>query len=401
MTVSAGTRPVATGRIAVLDGLRGCAILLVVISHVRYGLSVAHPADKIVVHVMAMGWVGVDLFFVLSGFLVTGVLLDSRGGNGFYANFYRRRVLRIFPLYYCFLALVVSIAIVRRAESAEARMLLANAGWYVTYLVNVLSLTAPLVTLPWGTGPLWTLAVEEHFYLVWPVIIAALRPRRLAIVCVLGALGAPVARALLLIAGNAGMLPTHVAETANYVLSPLRADALLVGGLLAILHRGAHWRNTIRMARWSVVPLLVAVTSLALVTHGLSAVDHLVQVVGYSLLALIFVEMLALVLAYSDSESRAIVLLRSPALVSLGRYSYAIYLLHTPVLLLLDRGIPRQSLPRVHGMLWPGLLVYAVAFITWMWGIGWLSFNLFERQFLDLRERYPYTRTATELLRPP
>ncbi len=401
MKVLAGARPGDTARIAVLDGLRGCAILLVILSHVRYGVSVSHRWDKLVVHAMAMGWVGVDLFFVLSGFLVTGLLLDSRRGTGYYANFYKRRVLRIFPLYYSFLAVAFAIAIVRRAESVEARMLLANAGWYVSYLVNVLSLTAPLVTLPWGTGPLWTLAVEEHFYLVWPVIIAALPPRRLVICCIVGALGAPAARALLLIVGNADIMPTYVAETANYVLSPLRADSLLLGGALAVLYRGAYWRSAVRTAAWALVPLFILGASLALVTHGLSAVDPRVQVVGFSLLALLFAATLTLALAYSDSNSKAIALLRSPATVTLGRYSYAIYLLHTPLLLLLDRVVPRQSLPHLDDMLWPALLVYTAAFIGLMWGIGWLSFNLFERHFLAMRERYPYTRAASEAMQSP
>ena len=170
-------------QIPALDGLRGIAIAAVMVFHFTlYGpysnaLMRGLPAIGPALHLAMAGWGGVDLFFVLSGYLITAILLRTKAAPGYFRRFYARRVLRIFPLYYLFLA--VGIALSSRlppAWSAEGSWQL----WLWTYLTNFKIGSAGWSSVPRAYEHFWSLAVEEQFYLLWPLLVFKLDERRLA-----------------------------------------------------------------------------------------------------------------------------------------------------------------------------------------------------------------------------
>src|SRR5919112_3639916 len=149
--------------VPVLDGVRGLAILLVLFRHTSRWMHAEPGAGSAVYAMLSSGWVGVDLFFVLSGFLITGILVDSRGGEHYFRNFYVRRALRIFPLYYGFLAVVfLVLPQFYGYEGGKFGTLQDNQPWYWGYLVNVLVAARGTDQTPLNTTHLWSLAVEEQ-----------------------------------------------------------------------------------------------------------------------------------------------------------------------------------------------------------------------------------------------
>ena len=176
----------------VLDGIRGLAIFAVLWHHL-VTFSGLEPAVRLDYHLWrtgSWGWVGVDLFFVLSGFLITGILYDSRSSGRYYFNFFGRRALRILPLYYGVLAvafLVVPAFLAPRSAEALTR----DQAWYWLYLINV-KFAFDGWPEPAYLGHFWSLAIEEQFYLIWPLVVRMLSRRRLLLVCMvcfLAALG--------------------------------------------------------------------------------------------------------------------------------------------------------------------------------------------------------------------
>jgi peptidoglycan/LPS O-acetylase OafA/YrhL len=148
----------SSGHIPVLDGIRGLAILLVMLRHFTLGMRAESVVDSAFKSVTSVGWSGVDLFFVLSGFLITGLLLDSKYGPHYFRNFFARRALRIFPLYYAVLAVIFfALPFTPLASLAEYATLRANQVWYWTYGSNVLNAIAGPSATPLTTDHFWSL----------------------------------------------------------------------------------------------------------------------------------------------------------------------------------------------------------------------------------------------------
>src|SRR6266704_2509367 len=166
-------RPLRQHAFPGLDGVRGIAILLVMFFH----FANMKPASKIDGYFYAFthyGWSGVDLFFVLSGFLITGILVDARGSPSYFKAFYARRALRILPAYYGFL-FVIFVVLPLLGLGAGANYMLArqHQGWYWLHLTNVMMAIGEIPGH--GSNPstrFWSLAVEEQFYFLWPAIVA-------------------------------------------------------------------------------------------------------------------------------------------------------------------------------------------------------------------------------------
>ena len=163
--------PPARRHIPVLDGLRGLAVVLVLLFHLDRLSGAAWP-DRVLARLFGAGWVGVDLFFVLSGFLITGILVDTAAQRNFFRNFYARRALRIFPLYYALL--VVGFAVYPTFAPAihadrDWRLFLDGQWWFWSYLANIR--LAAVGGAPMNFGHLWSVAIEEQFYLVWPLLL--------------------------------------------------------------------------------------------------------------------------------------------------------------------------------------------------------------------------------------
>lgn len=219
-----------------LDGLRGLAILMVLLFHY------ATLLPSFVLPVFGQGWAGVQLFFVLSGFLITGILLDSKGQEHYFRNFYARRTLRIFPLYYGVLSVLLIALLVFRlgfpqvwAHKHLAPLLWSYQPWLWTYTANIqMAIHNKVMFL---VGHFWTLCVEEQFYLVWPLVVFAFSRKTVLRICVALIAGALVIRLTLTGLGAGG--------GTNFVLTPCQMDSLAAGALVATLIRlrgGTQWR---------------------------------------------------------------------------------------------------------------------------------------------------------------
>lgn len=370
--------------IPALDGIRGIAILLVMILHYETrSWPWRSGAMRPVFTVISSGWLGVDLFFVLSGFLITGILLDARGSDGYFRNFYARRTLRIFPLYY--LALLVVFVLLPAAGGAAIGAGSVARGtqlWFWGYLDNVL-----IALRGWGVSPrmtphFWTLAVEEQFYLIWPAVVLLCNRRTLMRVCVLAMASALALRIGFRFFGDN--------ELAAYVLMPARFDTLAAGAFVAALLRGPRGVEPFR--RWA-RPLLAvtACGTLAIFAwrHFATDEDRVIATIGLSASAVCFGALLLAAVTAGRSTLRQRIL-TLPALRFLGRYSYGMYVYHYLVLVALaSRGlgvevlVARFGAPAGHALhlaLNAGLTI----------GISVASWHLFERRFLGLKRYFEY-----------
>ena len=336
-----------------------------------------------------VGWAGVDLFFVLSGYLITGILLDSRDGAHYFRTFYVRRVLRIFPLYYGYLAVAfLLIPLVVDITSPNFELLRRSQAWYWLYLSNVLN----AMRGGWGadgfvTTHFWSLAIEEQFYLIWPALVWALPRRRLAALS-LALLGlAPLIRLAMRLA--------DVDSVAVYVLTFCRIDSLALGALIAILVR--HSNGPRLLDRW--LPPVAAASTTSLVgifvwRGGLEQFDLVVATLGYSVLALFFGCML-LYVAAAPEASRTGWCFTNRVSRFLGRYSYGMYVFHLPVVGILALYFPMQAAAGRLGDAGAGWLFLGTALsITIL--VSLASWTLFERHFLKLKSLVPYDRPYRE-----
>lgn len=354
-----------------LDGLRGVAILLVLIFHL---VALRPPAatstvSALLLRLASAGWAGVDLFFVLSGYLITGLLLDRRGEPGFFRRFWTRRALRILPLYYLFLfVLLVALrgTLDGAAGYAEA---LSSQRWFWFHLQNWKMLAWSRFPLFDPLRPLWSLAVEEQFYLVWPALVWWLGPKRLGPLCLALIATASLARVGL------WLWPGNHSIFGAYVATPTRLDSLAAGALLAVLAR----EETGLSACAKRAPAVIAATLVLLLSmfaRGMLWFTSLNgQLAGVPLLWLLFGATLVLAVTLPRTHLFVRTLETSP-LRWTGRVSYGIYLLHLLVLDGLLALWPAIPLPAFYG-LGVGLTFLAAA----------LSWSLFERPILGLKAR--------------
>ena len=376
-------RSLERGHILALDGLRGIAILLVVAAHFVSNLRITADgwAWPLVAFAHA-GWAGVDLFFVLSGFLITGILIDARGSNSYFKAFYARRALRILPAYYGFLiAIFIVLPLLHVGVGDNAMLARQHQSWYWLHLTNVMM---SLGELP-GHGPypntlFWSLAVEEQFYFLWPAIVALCPPSALRKVCIGGVILCIVLRIAGAVTGVSGLTLS--------VLPITRGDTLLVGGLLAIEYRRGSLERYAVFANALVPIALILLVALGLKYGRLDYMDP--GTVMFGSIAITVIGASALVIALSSHESRFSRGLRSGFLRFFGRYSYAIYIVHTAVLAGLNHYRPFANLSTMGGYALPGQTVWALAYIALSTGIAMLSWHLVEKHFLRLKRLFPY-----------
>ena len=375
----------------VLHGLRGVAILLVFVNHAIAGplRPSTLPMDVAVRTVAYTGWVGVDLFFILSGFLITGILLDTQGRPGWWPNFIARRALRIFPLYYGALAvLFVILPWLVRWSNADFVTLQANQRWYWTYTVNLLVALTHGRGTPLYTTHFWSLSIEEQFYLIWPLILWACRPQTLLRVA-----------ALLVIAGLAFRLGLVLHDPFNaraaYTLTPGRLDGLMTGAALAVVARLPGGLARLKAVAPQVLGAgAFALCALAMSRGGLDALDPVVAVVAYPILALVFGSLLVLALT-TPPTGRLVRTLSSPSLGAWGKYSYAIYLVHYPLLGAIEwkTTFYQREVALLGGSRLPSVLLLAALTMSLSYVLGWLSYHLYEKRFLELKRYFPLQRS--------
>jgi peptidoglycan/LPS O-acetylase OafA/YrhL len=318
-------------RIGRLDGIRAIAILLVFARHA--GL-------------LHCGWVGVDLFFVLSGFLITGILRRERASDCYWRSFYLKRACRIVPpLVLCFAGAAMITPIPAH-----------RAIWYALFAANV-----ALAAHPKEAGALvvlWSLAVEEHFYVLWPFAVRYLNRSRL----------------ITLLRGFA-TLAVHSFESIYY-LTPFRLDGLAAGALLAL----ATENETVvqRLRKWSgvcCVGLLSALgASMPFKSFGREQNSIVFNSIGYSLLVACCLFVVAFVFLREESFISRV--LSSRLFVFLGTISYGFYLLHLPVLEAIKAYASAHAVNSAHRIL--ALPAFVIALL-----ISWLSFRVYERPIIQ------------------
>jgi peptidoglycan/LPS O-acetylase OafA/YrhL len=383
-------RPTSGTHIPALDGIRGVAILLVMLHHFTfyyYGMRPSVLADRLFYSVNMVGWCGVDLFFVLSGFLITGILFDAKGGIYFFRNFYIRRILRIFPLYYGFLVILFVVLPQVVPLGPKGQWLSEKQGWYWSYLVNVSIAFKGWPPDPFHTiGHFWSLAIEEQFYLCWPMVIFLFRRRHLMLVCLALIVGSFGLRVGLVLGGY---------PLAAYVLTPARMDALAVGAFLALVARGPM--GFASLSRW-VRPLAgasaTALVAIFLWRRGFNAEDIVVQTFGYSLLACLFGTILSTVVMSSPASTVGKVF-ANQGLAFFGRYSYALYVFHHPIVIFMRKsGFRVGAVPTVLESQLPGQMLFMIIATSISLAFALLSWHLYEAQFLKLKTLFPYQSTV-------
>ena len=391
------TRPSQAGFIPALDGLRGIAIILVMLHHYTFSQPrltdyVPTLIDPRIGEVIFFFWTGVDLFFVLSGFLISGILLDTRGSKRYFANFYARRILRIFPLYYLvlFLAFVVlpmfpAVDGVLAPQEEGLTVEETPAQWrYWSFLTNV-----SIVAYGWTHGWVdisWSLAIEEQFYLVWPLVIWLCPPRLVAPLCAVILVAEPIAR----IYARAIDYPALWL----YVLTWYRLDGLAIGALLAVAQRRGLLPT---LDRWVPLVLIAAVAGIIACTilggHPWWW-NRRIQQYGYSLIAIVGGAMLVSAIN-RPADSVWPRLLSMGWLRAFGKYSFALYLIHLPVMRAVRAYVFDPLEYATLGIApWLAQLLFYAAATAPAFALAWLSWRCFEGPILGLKAWFPYSRAS-------
>jgi len=375
-----GAGTVAEGgrrKLAALDGIRGLAVLTVMMSHFERFLPNAAAVAPLKT-LFAYGWSGVDLFFVLSGFLITGILMQTKTSLNYFRSFYARRVLRIFPIYYATLVVVFAvIAIVPGIQNVPP----ADQRWtYFAYLENWI----PLWTGAWPPnvlGHFWSLAVEEQFYLVWPLCVLLLTQR--------GVLRAAVALSLVALALRCIWVAHSGATPAVMLWTLPRMDSLLVGAIAAVFFARGQWKDG-RMLTG------ICLTSLGAFAAGVVATAWgkepaasfgFVSTIGYTLLAVGF-GALVLGAAYGDGRPGLVQrVFRERWLSLVGKYSYGMYVYHVPLLGICELVIYRHLPQALRDD--PAFGLAYVAFLTvGTYAVAAISFRFVEAPILRLKRHF-------------
>ena len=384
-----------------LDGLRAMAVLMVFFSHYVSGAfnnqNVASHAWHGFRNALSWGWTGVDFFFVLSGFLITGILYDTRHTAHRFRNFYVRRTLRIFPLYYGVLLIGLLLSPIFHWVWHPGWILwpfyLGNYArfiWISGFPLNAGTLENLRSSLPFQqpfiltTGHFWTLCVEEQFYLIWPLVVFLVKDRvRLRNICVAVCFLSLAARIACVFLVPQAYLDAELL----YRATPLRADALLLGALIALMLRGPEEKWVGRIAR----PLfclfaggLIAFEGVQLLlTHNVylpSFDSSIVSTLGFTLIDLFAG---VVILISLDDSSRLYRIFTFKPLRRLGQMSYGFYVFHY---------VPHDPYQR---LVWStvgyvkgsSILIAMVAFLGTLI-LSYLSFRYYESPFLRLKDRF-------------
>ncbi|MGH8461585.1 MAG: acyltransferase family protein [Stenotrophobium sp.] len=342
-----------------LDGVRAVAFVAVLLSHAGY------PGY--------LFWSSVDLFFVLSGFLITGILLSQKKDENFFKIFYTRRFLRILPAFYA--VLFISLFVLQRVSKDQTISV-------ALFLANIYMPFADLSKVTdsyWALGPYWSLALEEQFYLLWPLLVYTLKPRQLLWLCISLIIAAPICRGL-------SFWFLYVPHLANYQaiwMFPFNRMDLLASGAIIAICQHLKLFEVRKMARFG---MLLAAASAVLVVLGIAIIPSfrlsghtfLFSTLGFSLVCAMmggFIMYLA-----NETGGPIVKVLSLKPLAYAGTITYTMYLAHVTVIVLLQRAGMQHSW-RVPLVAWAGSFVLAS-----------LSWHLFELPIKQLKDRMVWTK---------
>ncbi|HEY7307462.1 MAG TPA: acyltransferase [Bryobacteraceae bacterium] len=360
-----------------LDGVRGVAIAGVLATHMTAYLQ-ASCFPRWLFAAASFGWAGVDLFFVLSGFLITGILLDTREAVNRSRSFYMRRLLRIAPIYYLTL-LVILLALSRLWWIAAW---LPKPGWdrwcYLVYLQNVPQLWGHHFHGPNVIGHFWSLAVEEQFYLVWPMVIWLLPRRLLMRVCIVGS--------VCVFGFRLWLLHQYGPQVDWSTWLPARGgESLMLGSALAIIC--ARQERITRRALAILAVCGISILCIGLLPGQLAGFKTNMRrpSVGFTGIALISV---ALVASTRHSLPGLLALLRSEPLRALGKYSYGLYVYHVPLYLAAAHAFRHFAGRDTRQLNTIAASIYALLVMAMCFGVAWLSWRFIEKPILDRKRHF-------------
>jgi peptidoglycan/LPS O-acetylase OafA/YrhL len=375
-----------------LDGLRALAVTIVFMEHFGGG-SHGGRFLQLFNHVRKFGFAGVSLFFVLSGFLITGILYDTLHDRHYFKNFYARRCLRIFPIFYLVLTICVILTPILHFHLQWGHLsfpfylgnLFANWNWS---LYELTSPTHPLLSI--NLAHFWSLFVEEQFYLIWPVVVFLVRDRlkliRLSLVVIL--------TVMLLRIAMVYFLPPDTAELFIYRMLPTRADDLLVGGAMALLLRGPAADRWLRRA-W--IFFLIGVSGSAIVAfyrEYSGRLDPFNPTIGLTFLGMASAGLIALAIQESSPAFRFFSIY---PLRIIGKYSYGFYVYH----ILFVQAVVAYLLwcmAFFHSMFTGGLFYASTSYLAVLLVSG-MSYELFEKRFLAMKSRFQSSTQETGIIK--
>jgi peptidoglycan/LPS O-acetylase OafA/YrhL len=336
-----------------LDGLRGTASLMIMFFHFNW-----QPLSPVLSKVAVFGQTGVDLFFVLSGFLITRILILTKGQKNYFANFYIRRALRIFPLYYGFLIATYFILPLFKIGHTPP---VSYQAWYYLYLQDVPITFTNLKSS--GPGHLWSLAVEEHFYLIWPLLVYFLPTINLMWTCFGIILLSLVIRIILV-----------NLEVGVFFFTPCRFDALSIGSLLACL----EYRDQLFFCRKYFLKIGIFSFILLSVSWLFTSNQHIdsVQIIKFTLIAIFYFCVVGY-LVNQKSPNLISRVVENRFLVFTGKISYGLYVFHPLVYNLVgDRKL--------------NLYLTIVLCVSLTYLTAYLSYEVYEKFFLSFKRYFRY-----------
>jgi peptidoglycan/LPS O-acetylase OafA/YrhL len=357
------------GHIAELDAIRAFGMLWVVLAHFW-------PSERLrpMYDVWQLGWSAMDAFFVLSGFLVAGILLDTRERPGFFRNFYIRRALRILPLYYLVITALTVAALIHDGGESYRKMAdtWGSPAWFFAYVGNI-PLAARGAQPPIaGFIPLWSLQIEEQFYLLFPWMVYHLRVSRLRRLLWAMVVVSPILRIVFYFAIPDNAFPQQV-------LLPCRMEGFALGGLIAIRFRQGDWNIDTRRLGWLALGLLALTVGLGASTAGTQyGASPFNRTLGNSISSFGWACLVVWLIVMRGSARTG--WLRNPAVQYFATISYGVYLIHFPVgsLVQVIDGIPAaEPLGFAHLLIVMALSIAAAA----------VSWHLLEAPMLRLKDR--------------
>lgn len=367
-----------------LDGLRGIAVLAVMAEHFERFVPDSGFAHVLKAAAEMYGGAGVDLFFALSGFLITGILLKSRGSRTYFSAFYARRTLRIFPIYYLTLIVVFGLAsffpagLDRVPVSAERPLYFL----YLTNWIGVWTETWP----PNVVGHFWTLGIEEQFYLLWPLCVLLIPHRRLAWTAAGLSSFALVIRVIWVFMSGPAVGVILCTFT--------RMDDLLLGAFCAWVFAERSDGRGLGLRRWILASLGGYAVALGLLPGSLRSVFF--ETIGMSMLAVGF-SALVLWLAWNDEQTGVVLsFFRNRMLRRIGRYSYGMYVYHVPFLGLCELLIFSRLSPVLRANPWFGL-GYVIFLAIGTFVVAMISYECFERPILRIKRFFQYDTSGTPI----
>ncbi|MFN8413294.1 MAG: acyltransferase [Anaerolineales bacterium] len=367
-----------------LDGLRGLAVLLVIAYHIfsKAAYFIDHPLLLFISRLTAVGWVGVDIFFTLSGFLITSILLKVKGQPGYFKNFYARRTLRIFPLYIVGVSAIIVLMSSNSDVISAVHNLIKALPFFVFYTQNWLMVFSGIPVRAY-LGITWSLAVEEQFYLLWPWVVHYFEQRKLIYM----ALGFILVSMLFRAVGVFLWKNTSQAVDFFYYSSFTRFEEAMIGSVLAISLTYEDLKKKISQYAFPLFTAsLVSFLFLCLISYPNNphpfGVNIPLTISGYTLSSLFTAALISIFVLHPE---RTVLhrIFQSQILVFFAKYSYSMYLFHMTIALVLKDILWNTGL-----LGWKAyfLYIFLVYFLTTI--LAMLTWHLFEEKILQLKKYF-------------